>query len=104
MRIGRNQSLFQCPLLSSKLNKISLSHHHLIKIFIKKLRTNFETDLLSLNSFTTENEDLLGKSKNFNKAVNAINKIKNPESEFSTEFDYNSEKKLQSIFKKKSRK
>ena len=64
----------------------------------------YPTDLVSLNSFTTESEDLISKSNAFNKTANYINKIKNPESEFIANFDYNQDKSLQQLLKKKTQK
>lgn len=65
-----------------------------------------KTDILSLNSFHNEKEELLaGKSEQFNKTANHIIKIKNPESDLIANVDYNpSEKKLQRIFKRSSKK
>lgn len=63
----------------------------------------YPTDLVSLNSFTTESEEL-SKSRTFNKTANIINKIKNPENEFIANFDYNQEKNLQQLIKKKTQK
>jgi len=64
----------------------------------------YPTDLLSLNSFNTEqNEELFAKAKSFNKTATAINKIKNPEREAEFELDYTSEKKLQSMITKQKK-
>ena len=57
---------------------------------------------MSLNSFATENEGLIARSTSFHKTANYINKIKNPESEFVTSFNFNQEKSLQDILKNKS--
>lgn len=103
MRASHHESVFQYSLLSGKpiIATISLTYNLWCHFFIA-----LKTDILSLNSFHNEQEELLaGRSEQFNKTANHIIKIKNPECDLIANVDYNpSEKKLHRIFKHSSKK